>query len=173
MISACYKGLALKISPDPSHHRRANETATCWLPVQKILTKTSFIQFIIRKIRYSFEYFRHAHGTKTYIQARKMMPIKLYTAFLKKINQKTFAVFLKILFFYVYVLHVYTWATGDARGRQKWAPTHQLSRSGVTDSCELHCGCWKPHRGPLHKQQVFLTVPSCQPHLLFSLTNIY
>lgn len=66
------------------------------------------------------------------------MPIKLCTAFLKRINQKTFAVLLKVCFFYVYALDVYTCATGvpDTRGRQKRASTHQLSWSGVTDSCE-------------------------------------
>lgn len=101
-MSACDKGLALKVSPDLSSPK--SKQNRCLLTTsQKILTKTSFIQFIIRKIRYSFDYFRHAHGTKTYIQARKMMPIKLCIAFLKRINQKTFAVFLKIYFIFLCV----------------------------------------------------------------------
>jgi hypothetical protein len=34
----------------------------------------------------------------------------------------------------------------------------------VTDSCELPCGCWGSHQGPLEKQPVFLTTePSLQP----------
>lgn len=101
-MSACDKGLALKVSPDPL----ITEEQTKPLPADyqsEDPDKTSFIQFIIRKIRYSFDYFRHAHGTKTYIQARKMMPIKLCTAFLKRINQKTFAVFLKIYFIFLCV----------------------------------------------------------------------
>lgn len=143
--------------------------------IQKILTKkTSFIQFIIRKIRYSFEYFRPAYGTQTYMQARKMMPIKLCTAFLKRINQKTFAVFLKVCFFmctsyiYIHAPQVCLMPEEDKRGHLP------ISSPGVESQTVVsYCGCWKPQRGPLHKHRVFLTVPSRQLHLLFSLTNVY
>jgi len=41
--------------------------------------------------------------------------------------------------------------------------------TGVTDSCELTCGCWELKPGPLEEQPVLLTSePSLQPpHLLF------
>jgi len=43
----------------------------------------------------------------------------------------------------------------------------EMTRSpgtGVTDSCELPCGCWELNSGPLQEQLVFLTTePSLQP----------
>ena len=36
--------------------------------------------------------------------------------------------------------------------------------TGVTDSCELPCGCWELNSGPLEEQPVLLTAePSPQP----------
>jgi hypothetical protein len=34
----------------------------------------------------------------------------------------------------------------------------RLSDLGVTDNCELPCGCWELNLGPLDEQSVFLTV---------------
>jgi hypothetical protein len=34
------------------------------------------------------------------------------------------------------------------------------SRIGITDSCELPCGCWELNSGPLEEQLVFLTAAS-------------
>ena len=35
--------------------------------------------------------------------------------------------------------------------------------TGVTESCELPCGCWESNPGPLKEQAVFLTAePSLQ-----------
>ena len=33
-------------------------------------------------------------------------------------------------------------------------------RTGVTDSCELPCGCWERNLGPLEEQLVGLTIES-------------
>ena len=41
----------------------------------------------------------------------------------------------------------------------------RVSGFGVTDSCELPCGCWELNPGPLVEQPVLLnTEPSLQPH---------
>jgi hypothetical protein len=47
--------------------------------------------------------------------------------------------------------------------------------AGVTDSCELPCGCWELSSVPLGEQPVFLTAePSLQALiLLFSITDMY
>ena len=38
--------------------------------------------------------------------------------------------------------------------------------SGVTDGCELPCGCWESNPGPLEEQPVLLTTePALQPLL--------
>lgn len=43
----------------------------------------------------------------------------------------------------------------------------RLSDLGVTESCELQCGCWKLKQGPLEEQPVPPTTePSLQPQLL-------
>ena len=43
---------------------------------------------------------------------------------------------------------------------------------GVTDSCELPCGCWELNPGPLEKQSMLRsTEPSLQPSLVFSSTE--
>jgi hypothetical protein len=40
--------------------------------------------------------------------------------------------------------------------------------TGVTDSCELPCGCWELSLGPLEDQPVPLTTePSLQPPEMF------
>ena len=42
--------------------------------------------------------------------------------------------------------------------------------TGVTDSCELPCGCWELNPGPLEEQSVLLTAePSFQPQASSSL----
>ena len=42
--------------------------------------------------------------------------------------------------------------------------------TGVTDSFELLCGCWKLNSGPLEKQSVLITTePSHQSPILFCL----
>lgn len=41
----------------------------------------------------------------------------------------------------------------------------QSGGTGVTDGCELPCGCWESNPGPLEKQPVLLTAaPSLQLH---------
>ena len=43
------------------------------------------------------------------------------------------------------------------------------SGTGVTDGCELPCGCWEPNSGPLEEQAVPLSAeafPSVQSSLL-------
>lgn len=43
-----------------------------------------------------------------------------------------------------------------------------FSGTGLTDSCELECGCWELNSGPLQKQQVLLaTEPSPSPLIYF------
>jgi hypothetical protein len=46
----------------------------------------------------------------------------------------------------------------------------RLPETGVTDSCELPCGCWELYLGPLEEQPVLLTAePSLQaPRILLS-----
>jgi hypothetical protein len=40
----------------------------------------------------------------------------------------------------------------------------RVSDLGITDSCELPCGCWELNSGPLEEQSVLLTTePSLQP----------
>jgi hypothetical protein len=44
-----------------------------------------------------------------------------------------------------------------------------MSGAGVTDRCELLCGCWELNPGSLREHPVLLTTePSLQPPLLFS-----
>ena len=40
--------------------------------------------------------------------------------------------------------------------------------TGVTDSCELSCGCWKLNLGPLEAQQLLLTTETFLQLPLFS-----
>ena len=51
-----------------------------------------------------------------------------------------------------------------------WNPEEgvQLPRTGVTDGCELLCGCWETNPGPLQEQPLFLTAePSLQASNVF------
>lgn len=44
----------------------------------------------------------------------------------------------------------------------------EYSQIGVTDGCELSCGCWELNLGPLQKPQVLSTIePSLQSPLIF------
>jgi len=36
------------------------------------------------------------------------------------------------------------------------------TRTGVTDSCELPCGCWDSNSGPLEEQVILFISPSLQ-----------
>ena len=50
--------------------------------------------------------------------------------------------------------------------RSHWKPEEGIgsSENGVTDSCELPCGCWESNPGPLEEQPVLFTVePSLRP----------
>ena len=54
----------------------------------------------------------------------------------------------------VYCIHEYPGKLEEGVG---------FSGTGVTGSCELSCGCWKPNTGLLQEQQVLLTPePSLQ-----------
>jgi E3 ubiquitin-protein ligase NEDD4 len=56
------------------------------------------------------------------------------------------------------VHHMHTWCL--------WRPEEGVGSPGigVTDSCELPCGCWELNSGPLKKQPVLLTTePSLNP----------
>ena len=45
-----------------------------------------------------------------------------------------------------------------------WYEGVRFPGTGVTDSCELSCGCWELNLGPLGKQPVLQTAePSVQP----------
>ena len=44
------------------------------------------------------------------------------------------------------------------------------TRSGVTDSCELSCGCWELNPGPLEEQPVLLTSHLFNPDIVQFLT---
>lgn len=51
-----------------------------------------------------------------------------------------------------------------------WRPEEAIGspESGVTEGCELPCGCWELNLGCLEEQQVlFTTVPSLQPPFYF------
>ena len=50
-----------------------------------------------------------------------------------------------------------------------WYGSVRSSGTGVTNSCELTCGCWQLNLDPLEEQPVFLTTePSLQPNIRFS-----
>jgi hypothetical protein len=56
------------------------------------------------------------------------------------------------------VHHMHTHVSVEIR-RGYWIPG-----AGVTDSCELLCGCWELNLGPLQKQPVLSTPePALQP----------
>ena len=45
---------------------------------------------------------------------------------------------------------------------------HQITSTGVTESCEPPCGCWELNPGPLEVQPMFLiTEPSLHPPWVF------
>lgn len=55
-----------------------------------------------------------------------------------------------------------TTCTSDVHTGQK--RVSDPSRPGVTEGCELPCGCWELNPGPLQEQPVLLaTEPSLQP----------
>jgi hypothetical protein len=56
-----------------------------------------------------------------------------------------------------------------------WGPEEDMRPpgTGVTDGCELPCGCWKLNPGPLEEQPVLLTAkPSLQPQDLIYLKKL-
>ena len=70
--------------------------------------------------------------------------------------------FLAFILFYVHWYFAYKFAC--VRG--------QIPGNGVTDSCELPCGCWEVNPGPLEEQPVLLTTePSLPPPGLFILNG--
>ena len=55
---------------------------------------------------------------------------------------------------HVYFMHVYfIYALED----QKMTPEIGFPVTGVTDGCELPCGCWEPNPSPLQEQEGILT----------------
>ena len=62
-----------------------------------------------------------------------------------------------VLFACLSMYHVCAWCL--------WWPEEGIGSpgTGVTDSCELPCGCWELNPGPLEEQSVLLTTgPSLQ-----------
>ena len=49
-----------------------------------------------------------------------------------------------------------------------WCEGIRSLGTGVSDSCELPCGCWELNLGPLKEQLVLLTAePSLQPPVMY------
>ena len=69
--------------------------------------------------------------------------LRSFQIFLEIIEPKFIYLFFKIIFLILFYVH--------------WDESVRFSGSGVTDSCQLLCGCWELNLDPLEGQLVLLT----------------